>query len=64
MYVDFSKAIDYLDREKNDVNTSYTWSSKETDTAIIMFYKDINTMVHSSDGVTDFFDKYVAYYFE
>ena len=55
LFVDFSKAFDFIHRGKMEqiLFTYGLW--KETVTVIMMFYKNTKAMVHSHDGDNNFF---------
>ena len=56
MFIDFSKAFNSLHRGKmEEIPLSYGLL-KETVSVIMMLYKNIKAMVHSSDGDTKFFN--------
>ena len=56
LFVDFSKAYDSIHREKMEQILLGYYLPIETDTAIMILYKNIKAMFCSSDGDTDFFD--------
>ena len=55
-FIDFSQAFDPMNRGKMEqIQLAYSLS-KETVTAIMIFYKNTKAMVGFSDGDTDFFN--------
>ena len=56
LFVDFSKALDSINRREMEQILPGYGLSKETLTAILMLYKSTKAMVLSFDGITDFFD--------
>ena len=56
LFVDFSKAFDFIHRKKMDQILLAYGLRKETVTAIIMLYKNKKERVGSLDGDTDFFN--------
>ena len=56
MFIDFSKAFDFIHRKKiEQILLAYSLSH-EIVTTIMMLYKNTNAMAQSPDGDTDFFD--------
>ena len=53
---DFSKAFDSIHRRKMEQILLAYGLPKETATAIMMLYKNMEAMVHSPDGKTDFYE--------
>ena len=56
LFIDFSKAFDYIHRGKMEQILLAFGSPKETVAAIMMLYKNMKVKVHSLDRDTDYFD--------
>ena len=54
LFVDFSKASDFIHREKMEQILLANGLSKETVTDIMMLYKNMKVKIRSPDGATDF----------
>ena len=53
LFVDWSKAFDYIHGVKNTVNTTRIWFPKGIFTAIMMLYKNMKAVICPQNGDTD-----------
>ena len=56
LFVDFSKAFDFIHRGKMEQILLTYRLPKETVTGIMILYKNMKVKVHSPDGYTDYFN--------
>ena len=56
LFVDFTKALDYIHREKMEGILLAYGQPKETIAAIMMLYRNTKVKVHSPNGDTDYLD--------
>ena len=56
LFVDFTKAFDFIHRGKMEQILLAYGLPKETVTAIMILYRNTKVKVHSLDGDTDYFD--------
>ena len=56
LFIDFSKALDSIHREKMEQILPACSLTKEIATAVMMLYKNTRTVVCLPDSETDFFD--------